>query len=333
MLGLDCKQAHNALPLSKTTDYGTSMWFKNLHFYRFTKPFELSCEALESALETHTFTPCGANDVYQLGWSSPLGKHSESLTHVTDKYWMICLTKQERILPSSVVNEQVILRAEEIEDSQHRKVTRKEKSELKEQITIELLPKAFTRTTKHYAYLCPSQGYMIINTASAKVADELTSYLRKTIGSLPIRLPEVNQAPSTTMTAWLNKDMDIPVDMELGFECELTSNGEEKGSVRYKGLELDNEQIQQHIASGMQVKTLAVTWKETISFILSSDLTIKRLKFSDVVQEKLDDINTEDAASQFDASFAIMALELDQFMPEVLNAFGGEDTSALLAAA
>jgi len=307
------------------------MWFKNIQLYRFTKPFEQTSETLETALGESLFKPCGANDTYQLGWASPLGKHSESLLHITDKYWMICLKKQERILPSSVVNEQVNLRAEDIEEAQHRKVTRKEKSELKEQVTIELLPKAFTRTAQYFAYICPSKGYMVINTSSAKVADELTSYLRKTIGSLPIRAPEVKQAPDSVMTSWLSKDALIPSEFELGFECELTSEGEEKSSVRYKGLELENEQIQQHIHSGMNVKTVAMTWKENMSFVLSSDLNIKRIKFSDVVQEQLDDTNTEDAASRFDAGFAIMALEFDRLIPDILNAFGGEDTSALVS--
>jgi recombination associated protein RdgC len=306
------------------------MWFKNLYIYRFTKPFDTTSDALEEQLSTAAFTPCGANDVYQLGWSSPLGKLSESLVHVADKYWMLCLTKQEKILPSSVVNEQVNERAELIEETQHRKVSRKEKTELKEQVTIELMPKAFARTNKYYAYLCPSKGYMVINTASAKTADEVTSYLRKTIGSLPVRPIEVKQSPATVMTQWLNRDTNPPGYFEPGLECELCTSGDEKGVVKYKGIDLDIEQIEQHIQSGMQVDKLALTWRENISFLLSTDLTVKRMKFSDLVQEKFDDTNAEDAAAKFDASFAIMAAEVDNLIPELIEAFGGEERSAIV---
>lgn len=306
------------------------MWFKNLYIYRFTKPFSPTPEELASELESALFTPCGPHDTQQLGWSSPLGKLSEQLVHVTDKYWMLCLKKQDKILPSSVVNEQVIARAEEIEATQHRKVSRKEKAELKEQVSIELMPKAFVRTSTFYAYLCPSEGYMVINTSSAKLADEFTAHLRKTIGSLPVRPIEVKTSPASVMTAWLNNDDTPPAYFETGLECELMTQSEDKGSVKYKGLDLDIDQIQQHIQSGMQVEKLALSWRENINFILSTDLTLKRLKFSDLVQEKFDDTNAEDAAAKFDASFSIMAAEIDNLIPDLIEAFGGEDRSAIV---
>jgi recombination associated protein RdgC len=306
------------------------MWFKNILFYRFTKPFDVSSETLESQLTESPFKPCGANDIYQLGWSSPLQKHSDQLVHVCQDYWMICLQKQERILPSSVVNEQVQEKVNAIEEEQHRKVTRKEKTELKEEITLQLLPKSFTKTSRHFAYLCPSKGYMVINTSSAKLADEFTSYLRKTIGSLPIKFPAVKQAPSSVMTHWVTKDASLPAELTLGYECELTSNGDEKGSIKYKGLELDQKQIEEQIQSGMEVTKLALDWRESVSFLLGSDLSIKRIKFGDLLQEQLDDSNAEDAASQFDAGFSIMSMEFDRLIPDILNAFGGEDTSAVI---
>lgn len=305
------------------------MWFKNILFYRFTKPFDVASETLESQLATAPFKPCESNDTYQLGWTSPLEKHSEQLVHICQDYWMICLQKQERILPSSVINEQVQEKVNEIEEQQHRKVTRKEKTELKEEITLQLLPKSFTKTTRHYAYLSPSKGYLVINTASTKLADEFTSFLRKTIGSLPIRFPAVNQAPSSVMTHWVIKDTSLPPEFVVGYECELTSNGDDKGSIKYKGLELDQKQIEEQIQSGMEVTKLAVEWRESVSFLLGSDLSIKRIKFGDMLQEQLDD-NAEDAASRFDAGFSIMTMEFDRLIPDILNAFGGEDTSAIV---
>ena len=80
----------------------------------------------------------------------------------------------------------------------------------------------------------------------------------------------------------------------------------------------------------MEVTKLAVEWQENVSFLLGSDLTIKRIKFGDVLQDQLDDANAEDAASAFDAGFAIMTLEFDRLIPDVLSAFGGEDTSAII---
>jgi recombination associated protein RdgC len=66
--------------------------------------------------------------------------------------------------------------------------------------------------------------------------------------------------------------------------------------------------------------------------MLGSDLAVKRIKFGDVLQDQLDDANAEDAATAFDASFAIMTFEFDRLIPDVLNAFGGEDTTAIIEA-
>ncbi len=306
------------------------MWFKNIIFYRFTKPFTLSSDELETALNTAAFSPCGSHEAFRLGWSAPLGRHGTQKVHVTGSSWMISLKKEERVLPATVIKEEVDERVADIEEQQMRKVTRKEKDEIKEQVTHELLPKAFTRTKTQYAYLSPAQGFLVVNVSSPKAADELTSFLRKTIGSLPIRIPQVNNAPVDTMTHWLQKESLIPSGFEAGDECELRDQGEDGGTVRCKGMDLSCKEVLQHIENGMQVIKLGMRWQENISFILNDDLSIKRLKFGDVLQEQADDSSDEDAASQFDASFAIMSLELAKLIPDILEAFGGEDTSAII---
>jgi len=306
------------------------MWFKNIIAYRFTKPFTLSEDELESKLAESPFTPCGSSEVSRQGWVSPLGKHGQQLVHVTSGHWMICLKREDRLVPSSVVKEAVDEKVAEIEETQMRKVTKKEKDELKEQITHELLPRAFTRSKHTYAYLSPKDGFLIVNASSSKAAEDITSYLRKTIGSLPIRIPTVNQAPAAVMTSWLAKDALLPTGFEAEAECELRDPGEEGGVVRCKGVELDSEEISIHLEAGKQVVKLAMTWEENISFLLNEDLSIKRLKFGDVMQEQLDDSGAEDAASKFDASFAIMSMEFAKLLPAVLDAFGGEDKSAII---
>ena len=59
---------------------------------------------------------------------------------------MICARKEERILPSAVINEQLAEKVEEIEQAEARPVGRKERQQLKEELTTTLLPLAFTRS-------------------------------------------------------------------------------------------------------------------------------------------------------------------------------------------
>jgi recombination associated protein RdgC len=60
---------------------------------------------------------------------------------------------------------------------------------------------------------------------------------------------------------------------------------------------------------------------------LCDDLSIKRLRFLDIIQEAAADEGT-DEASRFDADFALMTLELSRFISSIIDAFGGEDRSS-----
>ncbi len=67
---------------------------------------------------------------------------------------------------------------------------------------------------------------------------------------------------------------------------------------------------------------LALNWGERISFVLGDDLSIKRLKFSEDLREKNDDITSEDPAARLDADFALVTGVLSQFIPALFTALG-----------
>lgn len=309
------------------------MWFRNARVFRFTKPFEISPEQLEEQLQEGVFKPCGPQETSRQGWVPPLGKHGEQLVHSADGYHLIALRKEEKLLPGAVVKELVEEKVEAIEAEQHRKVPRKEKEELKEQVMMEMLPQAFSKNRRCYAYLAPKDGVLVVDAGSAKQAEDLASTLRKSLGSLPVRPPAVEQAPAFTFTGWLNETITPPATLVLGTECELKDPSEDGGVVRCKGLDLQGDEIRSHLDAGMQVTKLSLTWDDNLSFVLDEELGIRRLKFGDTLQEKLDDVDADDAAARFDAAFALMTLELSRLIPGLLEALGGEDRSAIIDAA
>lgn len=306
------------------------MWFRNARVFRFTKPFDISPEELEEKLQADAFKPCGPQETSRQGWVPPLGKHGEQLVHSANGYHLISLRKEEKILPGPVVKEAVEERAEAIEIEQGRKVRRKEKDEIKEQVMLEMLPQAFSKNRRCYAYLAPQDGVLVVDAGSAKQAEDLASTLRKSVGSLPVRPPAVEQSPAFTFTGWLNETIDLPTSIALGSECELKDPSEDGGVVRCKGLDLKADEIRNHLEAGMQVTKLAVTWDDNVSFVLDEELGIRRLKFGETLQDQLDDVDADDAVAKFDAAFSLMTLELSRMIPGLLEALGGEDRSAIV---
>jgi len=61
-----------------------------------------------------------------------------------------------------------------------------------------------------------------------------------------------------------------------------------------------------------------------LSFIIDEHLAIKRLRFLDLIQDQVTDIETYDEVEQFDVDFSIMSLELANFLPRLMELFGGE---------
>lgn len=300
------------------------MWFKNLQLYRFTRPFELTTEQLETQLEAFTFTPCSNQDMSRFGWTTPLGKLGKALTHSADGQILICARKEEKIIPPAVIKEALAEKIDEIELEQGRALKKKEKEALKEELLHTLLPRAFSRTSNTVIWINPADGLLIVDASSVKKADDVLALLRKSIGTLPAVPIALKNPPELTMTEWLNEG-NLPAAFTLEEEAELRSAMEHGGIARFKQQDLITDEVKNHLANDKLVTKLALSWGESISFVLGDDLTIKRLKFSEELRERNDDITSEDPVARLDADFALVTGELAQFIPDLFTALGGEE--------
>lgn len=300
------------------------MWFRNLLLYRFSQTIPFSEAELVTSLEQRPARPCGSQETHTLGWTTPFGRHSENQLQVTSGYWLIALRKEERILPGSVVRDGLAEKVEEIEARDGRKVYKKERDTLKDELVMSLLPRAFTRTQTTLACISPKEGWIAVDSASAKRAEDLLSLLRECTGSLPVRPLSVKIAPAACMTDWV-KTSQAPEGLVIGDECELRDTSEEGGVIRCKRQDLGSDEIQQHLTVGKQVSQLSVQWQEKLSFSLDDKLTVKRLRFEDLLRDEADDQGGDDMAGQLDASFNIMAMTLSELIPSLTAALGGEE--------
>ncbi|RLV61511.1 recombination-associated protein RdgC [Parashewanella curva] len=298
------------------------MWFKNLTIYRFNKPFSIDTEQLEQALTSFSFTPCSSQDVSKLGFSKALGKLGQTLVHSANGIHLISMTKEEKLLPAQVVKEAVDEKVAQIEDQENRKVTKKEKDAFKEDIIATLLPRAFSRRSQIKALIMPEQQLIAVDSSSATKAEEMLALLRKAIGSLPI-VPVSFTAPiENTLTSWLETS-EIPASFEVQDEAELKSISDEGGIVRFKQQELFEEEVLAHIASGKQVHKLALHFGQSIAFVLQSDASLKRLKFSEEFRAINDEVGNEDPMARMDADYALMCGELKALFESLFKALGG----------
>ena len=294
------------------------MWFKNMHFYQFDGAFKLTGQQLHEALLTRKARRCGHMEMDTQGWCPPLGQSSEMLVHQNGANLMLCLRREDKVLPASLVREQVEERALAIEAEAGRPVGRKERRDLKDMVLQELMPKALVRSSQTFACILPESGWLIVNAASAKRSEELIETLRKTLGTLNVVLPATSESPESAMTRWLLHEEALPQGFSLEDACEMHVASEAGGVIRCSKIDIDREEVRAHISTGCRVKRMAMNWQERLSFVLYEDLSVHRMRFDSAILEEAD--GGEDDASQFDADFVIMSSELTEFITNLLAA-------------
>ncbi|EMF5053649.1 recombination-associated protein RdgC [Serratia marcescens] len=299
------------------------LWFKNLMVYRLSREVALNADEMEKQLSAFAFTPCGSQDMAKTGWVSPMGSHSDALTHAVNGQIVICARKEEKILPSPVIKQELQAKIERLEAEQHRKLKKTEKDALKDEVLHSLLPRAFSRFNQTFMWIDTVNDLIMVDAASAKRAEDTLALLRKSLGSLPV-VPLTMESPiELTLTEWVRSG-EMPAGFAIQDEAELKAILEEGGVIRCKKQNLISDEIAVHIEAGKLVTKLAVDWQERIQLMLSDDGSLKRLKFADTLREQNDDIDRDNFAQRFDADFILMTSELAALIKNTIEALGGE---------
>ncbi|GAA5234143.1 recombination-associated protein RdgC [Verticiella sediminum] len=303
------------------------MWFKNLQIYRLATPFRLSAAELEDKLAPLAFTPGSNLEKERQGWIAP--REGEGLVHTVGGQYLLAQRAEKKLLPASVINQFAKAKAQEIEEQQGFKPGRKQMREIKDAVTDELMPRAFSIWRDTRVWIDPKEGLLAIDASSAAKCDEIMQLLNKSIDRLGARALQTEISPVSAMTGWLAAD-EAPANFTIDEDTELRSPAQSKATVRYVRHAVDPEDVRRHIAAGKQCTRLALTWADRVSFVLGETLSLKRIAPLDVLKENAD-AGAVDEAERFDADFALMTGELAKLIQDVLAMLGGEKREAVAA--
>lgn len=285
------------------------MFFRNLTFFRFPTTLAKTLDDLDARLEECKLKPVGPSELMSRGFISPFGRDGASMSHrVGDALW-ITLGGEDRLLPSAVINDQLGRKLAEIEEKEGRRLGGRARKRLKEDIVMELLPRAFVRPVRCSATLDLEHGFIAVDTSSRKTAENLVSELRHALGSFPALPLNAEASVRAILTGWLAGE-PLPPGLSLGDECELKDPVDGGAVVRCSRHELQVDEIRQHLEAGKQVTRLALVLDDHVGFVLGEDLVLRKLKFLDGAVDQLEGTEADGVAAELDARFALMAGEL-----------------------
>jgi recombination associated protein RdgC len=301
------------------------MMFKNAINFRLNSGFDFT-EALSERLEVfHQFQECGEQQPASIGFV-PVLKSSQDLYFQHEEFCLFKLQKQERILPASVVRDEVQQHVDRIEQQEGRKVLPKEKRTIKDEVTFKLLPKAFKKNQFIYVLINTKENLVMVDCAAVGTADEITSFFRESLGSLPmIGLSNGLNIPFTLSDWILKEETPDGWDIMEGSSVVLETAGKAKLSTKSSGPDGIGA-VQKMIMSESQYRCIrtAFNFNERLAGFVDKKCSIKSIRLSDALIEQAME-SQEDLEQVEIATFILFANEITAVLKSCMEVFNGVD--------
>lgn len=241
-----------------------------------------------------------------------------------------CWQTNEKILPAKVRDEVLNARVKDIEDRQGRKIGKKEYAQLRDEVCLELLPRAFIRRA-HTLVTLADNGHLIIWSSSAKRCDTIVSALAGVFAE-----NDIKGAIAIPITAkplgMVLKTMCVEEPMgnlTPGANAVLTMKDEETEPViRIRNKAIDSNDVQKLLKQGYEVKEAEfIDGKaNSFGFVVSDKMVFKRIGFGQIREDNSGD--PSDAYGIFETDIFLTTKELLRAWREIVELAGGLYASA-----
>jgi recombination associated protein RdgC len=294
------------------------MFFHALIMFRF--PTALNLGGLEAALADCVLRPVGPLEWATSGFIPPYGAHAAALAHMHEGMFLLAIGTEERLLPPAVIDKALQERLDAIFEQQGRRPGGRARIRMRDEVIFELLPKSHVRQTRLDVVVDTRNGTIGVNTSSRRAAEAAVSEIRMALGSFPALPLTAKVVPRGILTDWI-AGHSLPSGLAIGNECELRDPADSGAVVKISNMELQGEEITQHLEAGKQCTRLALNLDDHASFVIGEDLAVRKFKLLDGAMAQLDNQDHDDFMSELTASFALMAGEFRRLFLALEQAF------------
>lgn len=307
------------------------MWFKQMQLFALENSIRNAPEDLIKLMEPMVFTPCLPSLPMSMGWTAPVDEEQAPLVLAMNGYMMICLQIEEKILPAAVIRQETEARVKQLEAKAGRKIRQKEKLALRDDITVALLPRAFSKLIRIYGYIDTKNNWLVLGTANEKRTEQFIAAFKKSISD-QIHSVEVKKL-APILTHWL-KHKSYPATFSIEKNCVLQDPNQQNRVIRCQQQDLFATGIQSLLKDGCEAKQLALAWHDRVKFVLSAaDFSLRSVQFQEALLTQAEDLEAEGKQQQFFADFFIMTETFSQLLLELLQVFLDTSKQALQARA
>lgn len=288
--------------------------FKNATIYKIKEDFQPDATDEES-LQKNAFEPCAPSQAQSIGWVPPRGEANGPLIERVGDHFIMKLRTEVKRVPAEVIERMLTERAAQIEATTGRKPGKKERREVRDNLLLELLPRAFPTTSATLVWLDAKAQRVVVDSATQSRSDAVASQMCKDLLGLILQAVQTRVSPTALMTEWL-VSQEPAEDFTVDRECELEAADESRAAVKYARHPLDTEEVRHCVETGKLPKALAMTYASRVSFVLTDAGFLKKLEFLDV--------DLPDNEDLFDANVTLTTGTLGALIPALIETLGGE---------
>lgn len=304
------------------------MLFKQFKPFQLSTSFDCSSRNIEKYCEKFAFHSCLPSLPFSAGWVSVLDEDNSPMIRVISNCIVFCAQFEEKILPAGVIRKALADKIKEIEKKENRVVRQKEKWALKDEIVITLLPRAFSKFTKVYAYIDTKQRWLILGIANEKKTEQFLSLFKKSMGG-EAQSFNLKKIPSI-LTTWI-KEKNYPDSFNVEKECVLQDPNQFNRIIRCQQQNLFSTSIQGLIKDGCEVKQLGLSFQDQINFVLHDDFSIRGVQFQETMLEQSKNMESETKEQKFDADFIIIEAVFSALVKKLLDLFKAPASEARIS--
>jgi DNA recombination-dependent growth factor C len=237
------------------------------------------------------------------------------------------LQLNERILPASVQKEAMAKRIAKIIAEEDRPVTKKDYAMVRDEVAMELLPKAFIRR-KMVPVIFRNEHFFVF-TSSSKLCDDVTSLIFTAIGNdtkfNPVRVSDMlkNEISGSLTSLALRGDYDYDEGPWFEVDNSAVLKGESKKAIRVKDIDVESHTIQQLLKQDYRVTQLGLKFfdNENSDDADATFVVNEHFVFTKVALTGIKDIEKD--AGAFFSSAWLSAVHAEKLSVALAEEFGG----------